>query len=1366
MNRIALFLAGLFLLAASADASEPWSDSDLKVKDGLQVWLDAARQNEARRALKQPELAGEGRVGTWYDASGNGRHLIQNDAQLQPIFALVDGHPALRFDGRQQYCARLGLGMSLKEATIFIVTVPFSNRGDFRGFLALNETDKNDYVTGLTIDQGSGPTPRFESVNVEGAGFGGAFNLQKEAFEFGLVQRICATTAAGKGGTKLYSNGTLHGQRDRADTQLRMDQLTVGARFYTNGGPPQVRGFLDGDILEVLIFDRVLSDDERSAIDRYLAAKHGDLRKVPMPVRAAGGKPLVSVADPPPVQMFVPGFTVRELPVNLTNINNVLYRPDGKLVALAYDGNIYVLSDSDGDGLEDKVELFWDNKGRLRAPIGMCLTPPNYKHGNGVFVASKGKCSLIVDSSGTGKADKEIIVADGWKEISHGVDALGVAIDPKDGSICFGLGTQDYTNAYLIDKEGKAGYSLRSERGTILRVAPDFESREILCTGIRFPVGIRFNKDGDLFCTDQEGATWLPNGNPLDELLHIRKGRHYGFPPRHPKHLPGVVDEPSTFDYGPQHQCTCGLNFNEPVNGGPVFGPEWWRSSAIVAGYSRGKLFRTTLVKSDAGYVAQNQLLACLNMLAVDACVSPTGDLVVAVHSGGPDWGSGPSGKGKLYKISYTGKDLPQPIVAWPQGPREVRIAFDRPVDPALLQSAIGAARIEYGKYVAAGDRFEKLRPGYQAVADQLASPRFDLPVLGLQVTKDRRTVIVATAEHPGSASYALTLPGLGRPPKTDQPKGALPQFPETDLRYDLCGVEASWQGADGSAWSGWLPHLDLAVARKLTVGSAEHERLWANCHKPGKLTLRTRMLLHDMLRPAVQPGSKIDYELPAEQVMLAIQSPGEIVAKGPDGPVALNDKGRRLVGTLTVIPRADVPVPLELVMTTGKDLELQVSWSTREDDRPRPVQLHRLLLPWAALKKDERPIARDIPELKGGNWARGRKVFFGEQAACFKCHSVHGEGERIGPDLSNLSQRDYPSVLRDIVDPNFAINPDYITHQLTLKDGRTLTGTVRTEGGKLLIADTTGKVTTLRPDLVESMTPQAVSIMPEGLPKLIGPDKMKDLLTFLMEDPPRMTDYGKDTPPPPRTMKEVAAVLAGAPKPPEKVRPIHVVLVAGRKDHGPGEHDYPAWQKVWRKLLALTEDTRVTVADDWPTSDNLKSADVLVFYQQGKWTAERARDIDAFLERGGGLVYIHYAVDGGADAPGFAQRIGLAWRGGQSKFRHGPLDLGFETGASHPIGRNFDRLHFHDESYWNLVGDPKKITLLASGPEEGQPQPLFWALEPGKGRVFVSIPGHFAWTFDDPLFRVLLLRGIAWAAREPIDRFNDIVKAGARIER
>jgi putative heme-binding domain-containing protein len=1354
---------------------EPWADAKLSVTRGLTLWLDAARLNAGRTTNAKPAIHGGLPIDIWPDASGNGLHLSQPDIAARPTFHDADGYRAVRFDGERTFLAQTKAGKAFDEFTIIVVTAPFTHMGPFPAFLALNATGQNDFTSGLTLDQGPFNTPQFQWVNPEGAGFLGAVNLMKSSHPFGSVVRLCCTSAIGAGGTKLFVNGQPEGQRDRAASNVRMDEIRVGARNYEIGGAPLVRGFLDGDVAEVLIYDRVLSADERAAVDGYLATKYGPARTVPLPPRAVGGKPLVAVANPPPVQMFVPGFTVRQLPVDLTNINNVLYRPDGKLVALAYDGNIYLLSDADGDGLEDKAELFWESKGSLRAPIGMDLTPPGYKHGEGVFVAAKGRCSLIVDTDKDGKADKEIIVAEGWKEIMHGVDALGVAVNHGDGSVSFGLGSANFTNPYLVGKDGAAGYRLASERGTIMRVSPDFKSREIVATGIRFPVGIRINHSGDLFCTDQEGATWLANGNPLDELLHVQKGRHYGFPPRHPKHLPGVIDEPSVFDYAPQHQSTCGLNFNEPVNGGPVFGPARWQSDAFVAGYSRGKLYRTALVDSPGGYVARTQLLASLNMLACDVCVSPRGDLVVATHSGGPDWGSGPAGKGKLFKISYTGRDEPQPVFAWPAAPREVRVAFDRPLEPRHLKE-IAKATIEYGKYVGAGDRFEALRPGYQAVQDQMRTARYDLPVIGVQITGDRRTLILATAPQPEAVNYALTLPAVGiEQPKSPSPPAPLPQSrergevmqrPEIDLGYDLSGVEATWEPAGGGERVVcWLPHLDTHVSRHLTVGSASHDEFWQHGLQPGTLVLRTKVVVKDMLRPAVQPGAKIDYEWPPETVTLTLtgRQPVEVRSSATVG-----ERTDQRTAVVTIGPNADGPVPLEIRLPTGPgEPSLNVTWQTNEDARPRALPLRRFLVPWAVVTSKPDAVAKvptDIPELAGGDWARGRAVFFGDDAACSKCHSFWGRGGAVGPDLSNLPQRDYHSVLRDIAEPSFAINPDYITQIITLRDGRVLKGPVRTQGDKLLVGNQDGTDSAISRADVEEMQSSPLSAMPEGLPKHLGPDRMRDLLTFLLTGPPHMPDYGPGKPPEPRSMTEVRAVLAGAPER-LKTRPIHVVLVAGRKDHGPGEHDYPAWQKVWRQLMSMAADTTVTTANDWPTADELKAADALVFNQQGKWTPERAKDIDAFLARGGGLVYIHYAVDGGSDVPGFAQRIGLAWWGGRSKFRHGPLDLGFQAGKDHPIARNLDKVHFHDESYWRLTGDPGRVNLLATGMEDGQEQPLFWTLEPSNGRVFVSIPGHFAWTFDDPLFRVLLLRGIAWVAKEPVDRFNDLVTPGARIK-
>jgi hypothetical protein len=265
-----------------------------------------------------------------------------------------------------------------------------------------------------------------------------------------------------------------------------------------------------------------------------------------------------------------------------------------------------------------------------------------------------------------------------------------------------------------------------------------------------------------------------------------------------------------------------------------------------------------------------------------------------------------------------------------------------------------------------------------------------------------------------------------------------------------------------------------------------------------------------------------------------------------------------------------------------------------------------------------------------------------------------------------------------------------------------------------------------------------------------------------------RMPTYADEGLPPPRPRAEVDKLLAGAdrsaPRENDRASPLRIVLIDGKKDHGKGEHDYPAWKKVWAPLLAKAPRTVVDTAHEFPSEKQIDNADVLVFYQRGQWDDVRAAAIDPFLARGGGCVYIHWAVDGQGGQDEFAKRIGLASLGGSIKYRHGPLDVDFTPGKDHAIARNFDRVKWYDESYWELFGEPKKLNLIATQEEEGQPRPLFWTVEHGRGRVFVSIPGHYMWTFDDPAFRLLLLRGIAWAGHRNVDHFNALVTLDARV--
>lgn len=1338
---------------------EKWADPKLPVSAGLEFWLDAAHANG-------PDLVPhDGKLAVWFDASGNGRHLRQPNADAQPARFPVGDAAIVRFDGNDDFMRGAYSGKDCDEMTLFVVAAPRRNLGGFRGVIALNAPRQRDFDSGITLDYGPDATTKFSTLNVEGRGFGGWRNLLKGNRPFAELSTF--EVSAVPGIVRLHVDGALTGERPRDAQPISSSEITVGARYYILGpGEQQVQGFGAWDLAEVLVYRRTLSETETQQVRGYLKEKYSAIRQQ-LPADSAGGIAMLQpIENPPSIQTLVPGFSVYELPVELSNINNVMYRPDGTLFAVAYNGVIWKLRDTDGDGLEDQATVFWDSKGSLRAPIGMDLTPPGYPHGDGVFVIGKTQCLLIVDTDQDGVADREIVVANGWKESFHQVDGLGVAYDKRDGSVYFGRGTYNFADPLLKDKAGKPEYKLTDEGGAILRVSPDFKTREIVATGIRFPVGLHFNRNGDLFATDQEGATWVANGNPFDELLHIQKGRHYGFPPRHPDHLPGVIDEPSVFDYGPQHQSTCGFAFNDPVGpNGKIFGPQAWDGDAFVTGESRGKLYRTRLVQAKSGYVAQTQLFACLKMLTIDCCVAPDGSMRVACHSGGPDWGSGPNGQGKLFKIKYTSPQHPQPVFAWPSGPHEVRVEFDRPVDPVLLRDALRQTQLTMGQNVRAGDRFETIWPGYAMVQMQKLAPRYNLSVQSMQLTPDGRTLVLATDPHSAAVHYALTLPAMGRPAEEKKPAQVVSQVPDIDLDFDLTGCEATWTPAgQGTAWSGWLPHPDLKVAQALTAGSATHDRLWSAMKDAGELTLRTQIDLTQMLRPDIQPGTRLDFEYPAEVVTVTFESTAALKLVAPSSQTG---EGRKQ--SFTVTPKPGQPVPVELRLSSpGGDVPLDVSFTTNEDLRTRSIPVRRFYVPWS--KPGSRDVvqelnAMNIPELEGGSWARGRALFFGDVANCAKCHSVHGRGGNLGPDLSNLIHRDYASVLRDITLPSFAINPDHLTYNVELKDGKVLTGVLRTEGERIKVGNIQGIVTEIAKADVERISASAVSTMPEGMPKLLGPDRLRDLMTFLLTRSPAMPDYGSGEPPLPRSRREVAAVLEGAPNPPESTHPITVVLVGGRKDHGPGEHDYPAWRKAWSDLFGIAEKLTVETADDWPTAQQLASANVLVFYQQGTWTAQRAADLDAFLNRGGGAVYIHYAVDGGADAPGFAQRIGLAWQGGRSKFRHGPLDLGFETGSNHPIGRNLHKVHFHDESYWQLTGDTKRITLLAGGQEDGTNQPLFWTLEPGKGRVVVSIPGHFSWTFDDPLFRVMLLRSIAWAAKEPVDRFNDLVLPGARVK-
>lgn len=364
MSRTQIGLVALALVAGSGRAAEPWADPDLPVTSGLELWLDATRPGAGK-----PK---GGPLAFWADASGKRRDVRQTLKGAQPRRLAVGGSLVVRFDGLDDVLRSVGQLEAVPGFTLFAVLSPQADRGGFVGFLSFNAAGQRDYTSGLNLDMGNAPSQKLVGLKVQGRGFQGERMLPVGGGKFGRLYTVEAVGDPAAKTVRFVADGKPAGSRPWTGAAIGIDEVTIGARFPDAADRQEVRGHAPCDIAEVLFYNRPLSGPEATRVRGYLTAKYGSIRDDLPPASDGRGEPLVPVADPPAVQVL--GFEVRELPVKLQNINNVRCRPDGTVMALGYDGTVYRLRDTDGDGVEDNADAFEVNTGSLRAPIGMALT--------------------------------------------------------------------------------------------------------------------------------------------------------------------------------------------------------------------------------------------------------------------------------------------------------------------------------------------------------------------------------------------------------------------------------------------------------------------------------------------------------------------------------------------------------------------------------------------------------------------------------------------------------------------------------------------------------------------------------------------------------------------------------------------------------------------------------------------------------------------------------------------------------------------------------------------------------------------------------------------------------------------------------
>ncbi len=132
---------------------------------------------------------------------------------------------------------------------------------------------------------------------------------------------------------------------------------------------------------------------------------------------------------------------------------------------------------------------------------------------------------------------------------------------------------------------------------------------------------------------------------------------------------------------------------------------------------------------------------------------------------------------------------------------------------------------------------------------------------------------------------------------------------------------------------------------------------------------------------------------------------------------------------------------------------------------------------------------------LKKADRGHGRAVF---AKNCATCHTLFGEGAKIGPDLTG-SQRTNPEyVLSKVLDPNAVVARDYQVTIVTTNRGRTVTGLVKAEDDKTLTLQAPNELIRIAKSDIEDRKTSPVSLMPEGLLEKFAEDEVRDLFAYL----------------------------------------------------------------------------------------------------------------------------------------------------------------------------------------------------------------------------------------------------------------------------
>jgi type 1 glutamine amidotransferase len=144
--------------------------------------------------------------------------------------------------------------------------------------------------------------------------------------------------------------------------------------------------------------------------------------------------------------------------------------------------------------------------------------------------------------------------------------------------------------------------------------------------------------------------------------------------------------------------------------------------------------------------------------------------------------------------------------------------------------------------------------------------------------------------------------------------------------------------------------------------------------------------------------------------------------------------------------------------------------------------------------------------------------------------------------------------------------------------------------------------------------------------------------------------------------------------------------------------------------------------------------------------SSDAQAEVEAHLERGGGVLALHTAIICFDDWAGWAAILGGRWVWGRSSHPpYGRVEVRPDE-PNHPLLAGLPAFSLDDEAYGDLDLDPAVRPLMHVRAAGGTWHPGLWTHVSRNGRVAVDTLGHDAGAFAHPVHRRIVARAALWA--------------------